>query len=77
MRIAVPKETASGERRVGLVPESCKKLIAAGYGISIEPGAGGAAGYADDEYRAAGVTVESDAASLFGAAERGPLAGAG
>ena len=69
MRIAVPKETASGERRVGLVPESCKKLIAAGYEISIELGAGSAAGYADDEYRAAGVTVESDAASLFGAAD--------
>ena len=29
MRIAVPKETASGERRVALVPESCKKLITA------------------------------------------------
>jgi alanine dehydrogenase len=27
MRIAVPRETAPGERRVALVPESCKKLI--------------------------------------------------
>ena len=26
MRIGVPKETAPGERRVALVPESCKKL---------------------------------------------------
>ena len=36
MRIAVPKETAPGERRVALVPESCKKLIAAGYEIAID-----------------------------------------
>jgi NAD(P) transhydrogenase subunit alpha len=69
MRIAVPKETAAGERRVGLVPESCKKLIAAGYEVSIELGAGRAAGYADDGYRAAGVTVETDATSLIGAAD--------
>ena len=36
MRIAVPKETAPGERRVALVPESCKKLMQAGYEIAIE-----------------------------------------
>jgi NAD(P) transhydrogenase subunit alpha len=69
MRIAVPKETAPGERRVALVPESCKKLITAGYEISIEPGAGDAAGYPDDEYRAAGVAVRTDPAALLGAAD--------
>jgi H+-translocating NAD(P) transhydrogenase subunit alpha len=42
MRIGVPQETAPGERRVALVPESCKKLKQAGYEISIEAGAGGA-----------------------------------
>jgi NAD(P) transhydrogenase subunit alpha len=68
MHIAVPKETAPGERRVALVPESCKKLIAAGYEIAIEPGAGAAAGYTDDEYRAAGVAL-ADPASLLGAAD--------
>jgi NAD(P) transhydrogenase subunit alpha len=69
MRIAVPKEIAPGERRVALVPESCKKLIAAGYELSIEAGAGDAAGYADDGYREAGVAVQTDAASLLGAAD--------
>ena len=43
MRIAVPRETAPGERRVALVPESCKKLLQAGYEISIESTAGDAA----------------------------------
>ena len=54
MRIVVPKETAPGERRVALVPESCKKLIQAGYEIAIEAGAGEAAGFADAAYREVG-----------------------
>ncbi len=49
MRIAVLKETDPGERRVALVPESCRKLITAGYEISIETAAGDAAGYRDDD----------------------------
>ena len=54
MRIAVPKETAPGERRVALVPESCKKLMQAGYEIAVEAGAGDAAGYPDAAYREVG-----------------------
>ena len=40
MRIASPQGNCPGERRVALVPESCKKLIQAGYEIAIEAGAG-------------------------------------
>ncbi len=69
MRIAVPKETAPGERRVALVPESGKKLKQAGYDISVEQGAGAAAGYADEAYRDVGMAVESDPAALLGAAD--------
>src|SRR5438128_6904877 len=69
MRIAVPRETAPGERRVALVPESCKKLIQAGYEISIESRAGEPAGFADPLYREAGATLASDPASLLGAAD--------
>jgi NAD(P) transhydrogenase subunit alpha len=69
MRIAVPKETSPGERRVALVPESCKKLITAGYEITIEPGAGDAAGYPDAAFREVGAAVQPDPASLFGAAD--------
>src|SRR2546425_3333870 len=69
MRIAVPKETAPGERRVALVPESCKKLIQAGYEISVESGAGEAAGFADAAYRELGVDVESDPAALLRSAD--------
>ncbi len=69
MRIGVPKETAPGERRVALVPESAKKLIQAGYEVAIEAGAGEAAGYPDAGYRDAGATVEAAAAALLGAAD--------
>lgn len=69
MRIAVPRETAPGERRVALVPESVKKLIAAGYEIVVEAGAGEAAGLADQAYREAGATIEADRASLIGVAD--------
>jgi H+-translocating NAD(P) transhydrogenase subunit alpha len=69
MRIAVPQETAPGERRVALVPESCKKLVQAGYDVAVEAGAGRAAGYLDDAYREAGATVETDRAALVGGAD--------
>ncbi len=69
MRIGVPKETAPGERRVALVPESCKKLKQAGYEIAVETGAGLAAGYPDQAYREAGAAVETDPAQLLGAAD--------
>ena len=69
MRIGVPKEAAPGERRVALVPESVKKLIQAGYDVSIEAGAGETAGYPDAAYRDAGAAAETDSASLLGSAD--------
>ena len=69
MRIGVPKETAPGERRVALVPESCKKLKQAGYTIAVEQGAGADAGYPDQAYRDVGVDVEPDAATLLAGAD--------
>ena len=72
MRIAVPREAAPGERRVALVPESCKKLIQAGYEIAIEAGAGDAAGFGDEKYVELGVGVTSDPAALLGEGRPGP-----
>ncbi|HVD26418.1 MAG TPA: Re/Si-specific NAD(P)(+) transhydrogenase subunit alpha [Gaiellaceae bacterium] len=57
MRIAVPKETAPGERRVALVPEVVKKLAASGFDVIVESGAGGEASWSDDDYRQAGAEV--------------------
>jgi NAD(P) transhydrogenase subunit alpha len=66
MLIVVPKEVGPGERRVALVPESCKKLIQAGYEIAIETGAGEPAGCPDSGYREIGVAIEADAKRLLG-----------
>jgi H+-translocating NAD(P) transhydrogenase subunit alpha len=69
MKIAVPKETRQGERRVALVPESCKKLIDKGIQVAVESGAGEAAYLSDDAYRAVGATIEKDVAALVGNAD--------
>jgi NAD(P) transhydrogenase subunit alpha len=69
MKIAVPKETRPGERRVALVPESCKKLVQAGYAVAVEAGAGTTAHYLDDAYVQAGATIEADPAALLGSAD--------
>jgi len=55
MRIGVPKETATGERRVALVPETVARLD--GIDVIVEAGAGAAASFTDDAYRDAGATI--------------------
>ena len=57
MKVAVLKETFPGERRVALVPAALPALTKAGLEILVESGAGAAAGFADDEYRATGATI--------------------
>jgi len=57
MRIAVPREQQQGEARVALVPESVKKLVAAGVEVGIESGAGARAGFLDADYEAAGASI--------------------
>ena len=69
MRIVVPRESAAGERRVALVPESAKKLIQAGYEVAVEVGAGDTAGFPDAGYKEAGAAVESNRATLIGTAD--------
>ena len=62
MRVSVPKETAPGERRVALVPETASKLGAAGFEIRVERGAGDAAGFRDGDYSEAGAELVDGAA---------------
>jgi H+-translocating NAD(P) transhydrogenase subunit alpha len=57
VRVAVPKETAPGERRVALVPEIVGKLAAGGFDVAVEQGAGEGASFSDSEYREAGAQV--------------------
>jgi NAD(P) transhydrogenase subunit alpha len=57
MRVGVARETAAGERRVALVPETAAKLTAAGFDVVVEPGAGSAASFPDAAYGEAGAGV--------------------
>jgi proton-translocating NAD(P)+ transhydrogenase subunit alpha len=57
MRVSVPKETASGERRVALVPEVVERLSKAGVEVALEAGAGAGAHYPDAAYEQAGATL--------------------
>ena len=59
MKVGVAKETAPGERRVALVPESLGKLTAAGLEVLVERGAGDGAAIPDSAYAEAGATVVS------------------
>ena len=67
MRVAVPKETAPGERRVALVPETVSKLREAGFEASVERGAGASAGFSDDDYASAGAELTDNASLTTGA----------
>ena len=58
MRIAVRRETAPGERRVAVVPDSIKRLAAKNIEVTVEGGAGSGAFASDAEYAAAGARVE-------------------
>jgi NAD(P) transhydrogenase subunit alpha len=77
--IGVPKETAAGEKRVATVPEVVEKLIKLGFKVAVESGAGDAANFSDEVYRAAGAEIVAGAAKLWAASDivfkvRGPSA---
>ncbi len=65
MLIGVPLETAVGEKRVATVPDVVEKLVKLGFSVAVQSGAGAAANFDDDTYRAAGAEVVGSAAELW------------
>lgn len=65
MQIGVPLETAAGETRVAVTPETAKKLKAQGHTVRVQSGAGVAASAPDEAYLAAGAEI-TDRAGAFG-----------
>ena len=59
MKVGVAKETAPGERRVALVPETLGKLKSAGLDILVEHDAGAGSSIPDQAYTDAGASVVS------------------
>ena len=68
MKLAVPSELRPGERRVSLVPDVVKKLVASGWEVGVQAGAGAAASFPDAAYAEAGATVAPDAAAALAGA---------
>lgn len=64
MLIGVPLETATGETRVAVTPETAKKLAAQGHTVRIQSGAGVAASATDAAYTAAGAEITDAAGAL-------------
>ncbi len=67
MKIGVPKETAEGERRVGLVPEVVKRLTDQGHEVLVQRGAGAGALIPDSAFEEAGAQMVDDAAPALSA----------
>jgi len=69
MIVAVPREAASNERRVALVPETVAKLIQAGGSVRVQRNAGTAAAFPDEFYTKAGASIGDDPAALVADAD--------
>jgi NAD(P) transhydrogenase subunit alpha len=68
VRVALPRETGAGERRVALVPDAVGRLAPRGFSFAVERDAGRAAGFLDDDYAGAGAEVVGRA-ELFAGVE--------
>jgi NAD(P) transhydrogenase subunit alpha len=81
MHIGIPAEIRGGESRVAATPETVKKFTAKGFHVVlVQSGAGAGASIPDEAYEAAGASIVSDAAELYGQSQivlkvRGPESG--
>jgi len=69
MLIGVPREIATGERRVAIVPEVVPLLTRAGHRVVVERGAGQRAGFIDEAYKSVGADVVDTAEQIYATAQ--------
>ncbi len=69
MKIGCLKEIKTHEYRVGLTPSDVKSYVSRGHKVTIQQGAGEAAGFTDHEYKEAGAAIESDRKKIFESCE--------
>ena len=69
MKISIPKENREGETRVAASPEVVKKFIALGFDVTIQSGAGLAAGFTDTTFKDLGATIATDTKSTLNNAD--------
>ncbi len=64
-KVGIPKEIASGERRVAATPATVKKLQKLGFDVLVEHTAGEAANFSDAAYQSAGCEIVHTATELW------------
>lgn len=69
MRIGIPRERKTLEKRVAVTPDGARQLIARGHRVSVEMGAGAGSSFTDDDYRQAGCTIAQTLAEVWTHAE--------
>jgi alanine dehydrogenase len=69
MIIAIPRERAADEMRVGLHPRAVETLVSSGHQVLVERGAGHGSGFADEQFDAAGAALVSDPVEVYGRAD--------
>lgn len=69
MHIGCPTEIKTREYRVGMTPATCREAIAHGHKVTVQSGAGIGAGFPDEMYRTAGVTLAATAKEIFETAD--------
>jgi NAD(P) transhydrogenase subunit alpha len=69
VKVAIPRETAPGERRVAAVPDTVAKLRAAGLEVAVQSGAGSGARVSDEAYAEAGASVAKTAEEALAGAD--------
>ncbi len=69
MKIAVLKETRSGETRVAASPETVKKFVGLGASVAVQAGAGAGARFSDADYADAGAEISASAADTAQSAD--------
>jgi H+-translocating NAD(P) transhydrogenase subunit alpha len=69
VKVSVPRERTPGERRVALVPDAVRQLVAAGLTVQVERSAGEGSHHADAAYLEAGATIANDPAELCAGAD--------
>ena len=69
MKIAVPRETADGETRAALTPQTAAQLIGDGVEVIVQRGAGDGSFIPDEAWTEAGATLVPDAPALYAGAD--------
>ncbi len=69
MRISVPTEIKTREKRVSVTPDGARELVRDGHEVFVQSGAGTAVGFTDEMYQAAGCSLMATADETFDVGE--------